>query len=310
VQRPDGRYEGRYGAVPFKNGPGHDGVVAMYGSLSSMPFFRESEYETLSSNEGFQAMRYYYNNLHDDLYGAYGFYDSYDNKGNFSQVYLGLDQGPTVLMIENYRSDLIWNVFSQNENISDALDLVFANSFNWLNVEIRTVNDNSVADQLDFGNHAEGSLVSAQQYLEIDTNFQFQTSRLVVYTDNAYNTVPFEYNDDATNDPAGLVGSIDPTQVAPLRWTVFDEVQPSGYVFTGDDASEGRMQDAMYPDFTDETMLDERTLLDGSGRLGLYPVSGRTTFFTTAYLYLGADFTDLEAQDYTTSTLTVEIYHE
>jgi hypothetical protein len=310
VQRPDGRYEGRYGAVPFMNGPGHDGVVALYGPLSSLPFFRESEYERLFSNKGFQSLRYYYNNFYDDMYGQYGFVDSFDNKGNFSEVYLGLDQGPVVLMIENYRSDLIWNVFSQNEKISDALDLVFSNSFNWLNVEIRSVINDETLDTLDFGVHEEGAITSCDNYLKIDTNFQYQTGRLVIYTDNAANSVPFEYNEDQTNDPSGLVGTIDSRQVAPLRWVVFDEAQTLGYVFTGDDATEARMQDVLYEDFSEPEMLEERMILDGSGRLGLYPLSGRTTFSTTAYVYLGADFSGLEAQEYTTNTITIEIFHE
>jgi hypothetical protein len=312
VQRPDGRYEGRYGAVPFDNGAGNDGVVALYGPLSSYPFFRKSDYEFLASNEGFQSLRFFYNNYYDSLYGEYGFYDSFDSDGNFSHVYLGIDQGPIVLMMENYRSDMIWNILSQNEKISDALDVVFASGFDWVNYEIRNIVTDDISSEFQFGTMDSSAIASSQQYIKIDTNFKYQTARLVVYTNNALNSIPFQYNDGNTNKSAGLVGTLDPTQVVPLMWTVFDEKRPLGYVFVGDEMREASVQDRLDADFFELDMINARTLLDGGGRLGLYPDSGRTTLSSTLYVYFGADFAQegLQAQEYKTDTLTFEIYHE
>ncbi len=41
--------------------------------------------------------------------------------GWFDDDYLGIDQGPIVLMIENYRSELIWNVMKKNPHITRGL---------------------------------------------------------------------------------------------------------------------------------------------------------------------------------------------
>ncbi len=307
VQRPDGRYEGRYGAVPFNNGPGNDGVVALYCSLSSMPFFKTSSYELPSENEAYQAMRYFYNNYFTQMYGQYGFYESFDNKGNFSNVYLGLDQGPIVLMIENYRSNLIWDTLIQNEKLSDVIDLVFADSFDWLDVKLKNITDDTDTTELLFGSHEVGTQIApAEQYAEIDYNFKFTTGRLVIYTDNENNTVPYTGDENA----GGLVGTFDATQVAPIHWVTFDAPVAGGYVFSGDSPTEGLVQDVSDDDFSLPDRLTERTIVDGEGLLAPYPTIDRTMLSSTVYVYFGCDFSGLEAQDYNTDTLTIEIYHE
>jgi exo beta-1,2-glucooligosaccharide sophorohydrolase (non-reducing end) len=39
-----------------------------------------------------------------------------------SQIFMGLDQAPIVVMIENYRTGLIWKNFMQNPEIKTMLD--------------------------------------------------------------------------------------------------------------------------------------------------------------------------------------------
>ncbi|MBU1863795.1 MAG: hypothetical protein KKH94_09055 [Candidatus Omnitrophica bacterium] len=307
VQRPDGRYEGRYGAVPFDNGPGHDGVVALYGAMSSMPFFRESALESLSDNEGFQSLRSLYDTYRTNIYGSYGFYDSFDYKGNFSTVYLGLDQGPIVLMIENYRSNLIWTTLEQNEKISDVLDLVFADDFGLIDIQIKNIADNSLANDLSFnGTAGVTTVASSEQYTEISVTFNNPTGKLIVYTNNKNSTIPYTGGGDA----AGLVGVTDTTQVAPVQWVVFDALEVGGYLFTGSAVTEGKMQDYLNVDFVAEGMLEKRTIMDGNGNLAPYPTTDRTTASSTVYVYYGCDFTDRESQNYTTDTLTIEIFQE
>jgi hypothetical protein len=56
------------------------------------------------------------------LWGIYGPTDAFNLTENwFSPDYLGLDQAPMVVMIENYRSGLIWKNFMANPEISPML---------------------------------------------------------------------------------------------------------------------------------------------------------------------------------------------
>ena len=58
------------------------------------------------------------------LYGHYGFKDSFNlNKNWFAQEYLAIDQGITVLMIENFRSKLIWKYFMELDPIKKWIQL-------------------------------------------------------------------------------------------------------------------------------------------------------------------------------------------
>lgn len=128
VERPDGRYEGLYGGSPAENGPTHDGTVAPHISFSALPFFRTSHSENVGNNISFQAMRYAYDHFFNDLFGAYGPVDSYNDRGEFSDFFLGLDQGPIVLSIENYRSRLMWDTFMQNARIQTACAVAFGHA--------------------------------------------------------------------------------------------------------------------------------------------------------------------------------------
>ncbi len=61
-----------------------------------------------------QALKYFYNNVGDRLWGEYGFYDAFNETVNwFDHQYLAIDQGPIVVMIENYRSGLLWRAFHE-----------------------------------------------------------------------------------------------------------------------------------------------------------------------------------------------------
>lgn len=63
------------------------------------------------------VIRHLYEDLGDKVFGEYGFYDAYNpSLSENKQVvrhYLAIDQGPIVVMIENYRSGLIWNLMRQ-----------------------------------------------------------------------------------------------------------------------------------------------------------------------------------------------------
>ena len=62
------------------------------------------------------ALKHFYYELGDRIWGEYGFYDAFSEQNNwYPQRYLAIDQGPIVVMIENYRSALLWNLFMSAE---------------------------------------------------------------------------------------------------------------------------------------------------------------------------------------------------
>ena len=57
------------------------------------------------------------------LLGPAGFYDAFSPHYNWvTKRYLAIDQGPMIIMIENYRTQLLWNLFMQNEDIKAGLN--------------------------------------------------------------------------------------------------------------------------------------------------------------------------------------------
>jgi len=75
--------------------------------------------------ESLAALRYFYYEKGNKLFGKYGFYDSFNNGLTEGQQvvhsYLAIDQGPIAVMIENYRSGLLWNLFMSNPEIHQGL---------------------------------------------------------------------------------------------------------------------------------------------------------------------------------------------
>ena len=78
-------------------------------------------------------MKYFYRNLKDKLWGKFGFKDAfnltYSSNGVsgewFSDGYLAIDQGPIICMIENYRSQLLWNLFMNDPDIKKIFNSIF-----------------------------------------------------------------------------------------------------------------------------------------------------------------------------------------
>ena len=80
------------------------GVIAPTAALSSFPY---------TPTESMQALKFFYYKLGDKLWGQYGFKDAFSlNDIWFADSYLAIDEGPIIVMIENYRSGLLWNLFT------------------------------------------------------------------------------------------------------------------------------------------------------------------------------------------------------
>jgi hypothetical protein len=92
---------------------GDDGTIAPTGALASMPYMPEASME---------ALKYYYRVLGDRLWGIYGFRDAFNLKENWwARIYMGLNQAPQAVMIENYRSGFVWKLFMANPEIREML---------------------------------------------------------------------------------------------------------------------------------------------------------------------------------------------
>lgn len=100
------------------SGPQHvhndDGTIAPTGACGSMVFAPEIVIPTL------RAMFQRYG--HKGLWGRYGFVDAFNpTVGWFDNDYLGIDQGPILLMIENFRTGLIWEYSMRDPVIQTGL---------------------------------------------------------------------------------------------------------------------------------------------------------------------------------------------
>jgi hypothetical protein len=59
------------------------------------------------------ALKFYYYVLGDKLFKDYGFTDAFSLSAPwFADSFLAIDEGPIVVMIENYRTGLPWNLFT------------------------------------------------------------------------------------------------------------------------------------------------------------------------------------------------------
>ncbi len=94
--------------------PSNDkGVISPTAALSSFPYTPE---------ESMRAARYFYEKMGDKLWGKYGFYDAFSETENWCLPhYLAIDQGPIVVMIENYRSQLLWKLFMKDKDVQAGL---------------------------------------------------------------------------------------------------------------------------------------------------------------------------------------------
>lgn len=93
-----------------------NGTITPTAALSSIVYTPEFS---------IQALKNFYRNYGDRLWGPMGFYDAFNPTENwFADSYLAIDQGPIMVMIENYRSGLLWNNFMKNPEIQPMLDAI------------------------------------------------------------------------------------------------------------------------------------------------------------------------------------------
>ncbi len=93
-----------------------NGTITPTAALSSFPY---------TPDESMLALKHFYRELGDHTWGWMGFYDAFNQQRNwYANSYLAIDQGPILLMIENHRSQLLWDLFMSNPEIQPMLDAI------------------------------------------------------------------------------------------------------------------------------------------------------------------------------------------
>jgi hypothetical protein len=99
-----------HGAPPALN---DDGTIAPTAPGGAMAFAPDISLPTLE---------YLYSHGRTALWTAYGFRDAFNQSVQWYDTdELGIDQGPIVIMIENYRNQNVWRLFMQNAEIQRGL---------------------------------------------------------------------------------------------------------------------------------------------------------------------------------------------
>lgn len=89
------------------------GTITPTAALSAFPYTPEFS---------MQALKHFYNDLGDKIWSGYGFVDAFNETKNwYAASHLAIDQGPIIVMIENYRSGLLWKLFMSCPEIQKGL---------------------------------------------------------------------------------------------------------------------------------------------------------------------------------------------
>ncbi|MCW3092568.1 MAG: periplasmic beta-glucosidase [Ferruginibacter sp.] len=97
------------------NSPLEDnGTITPTAALSAFPYTPEYS---------MKALKHFYYDLGDKIWSEYGFTDAFNETKNwYAKSHLAIDQGPIIVMIENYRSGLLWKLFMSCPEIKNGLN--------------------------------------------------------------------------------------------------------------------------------------------------------------------------------------------
>ncbi|MGN6801709.1 MAG: glucoamylase family protein [Ginsengibacter sp.] len=99
-----------------------DGVVSPTAAISSLPY---------TPIQSMNALRFFYYKLGDRLFKQYGFIDAFNLSDTwFADSFLAIDQGPQIVMIENYRSGLLWHLLMSCPEIKRGMTRLGFQSLN------------------------------------------------------------------------------------------------------------------------------------------------------------------------------------
>src|SRR5665213_648509 len=90
-----------------------NGTITPAASLASFPY---------TPQESMLALRHFLSDPGERIWGRYGFVDAFCEAQNwYADTFLAIDQGPIVIMLENYRSGLLWKLFMSIPEIQAGL---------------------------------------------------------------------------------------------------------------------------------------------------------------------------------------------
>ena len=94
--------------------PNNDnGTISPTAALSSFPY---------APRDAMRALRHFLTTYGDKIWGRYGLTDAFNpSHGWFADTFLAIDQAPIILMIENYRSGLLWRLFMSVPEVRHGL---------------------------------------------------------------------------------------------------------------------------------------------------------------------------------------------
>jgi hypothetical protein len=93
-----------------------NGTICCSAALGCFPY---------TPQESMAALKHFYRVLGAKTWGIYGFYDGFNETENwFEPVWMGLNQAVITVMIENYRTGLLWKNFMANPEIKPALSQI------------------------------------------------------------------------------------------------------------------------------------------------------------------------------------------
>jgi hypothetical protein len=89
------------------------GTISPTAALSAFPYTPEYS---------MKALKHFYYDLGEKIWSEYGFIDAFNETKNwYASSHLAIDQGPIIVMIENYRSGLLWKLFMSCPEIKMGL---------------------------------------------------------------------------------------------------------------------------------------------------------------------------------------------
>jgi hypothetical protein len=102
-----------YGYTAHQPVSNDNGTISPTAALASMPY---------APDESLKALKYFYRERGNDVFGPYGPYDAFNDELNWvKKAYIGIDEGPIVVMIENHRTGLLWNSFMKDADVRAGL---------------------------------------------------------------------------------------------------------------------------------------------------------------------------------------------
>lgn len=128
VQNPKKGYSADYWGLTASYSRNPDGSIGYNAHMPSNDQGVMSPTAAISSivytpKESMAVIRNLYENHKKETWGEAGFYDalSLQNNNWVAKRYLAIDQGPEVVMIENYRSGLLWKLFMNAPEVKQGL---------------------------------------------------------------------------------------------------------------------------------------------------------------------------------------------